>query len=335
MKKKIALVTGGYQDEAQISYLSAENMAQNIDAEKYDAYLIDITKNGWFYTDKQGVKQTVNKEDFSIREGGETIRFDVALMCIHGSPGEDGKLLGYFDMLGLPYTTCNAAVSALTFNKRFTVVAAAFAGIDVAKSVLINKGEPICFDEIKALKFPVFVKGNNGGSSIGMTKLLEQNKNDKDLETAINKAFEEGKDEQVIVEEGISGREFTISVFRDTTGEIVALPMSEVILKEGRATFDFEAKYNGETTEVTPAKVSDDVAEKISAAAKKLYRELNCGGVVRIDFIYNEEVGRPFMLEVNSVPGETKESFIPQQVAAKGWTLKDFYSKLIEASLKH
>lgn len=330
-KKKVALVTGGYQGEAVISYQSAENVAQHLDTDQYDIYKIDITEDGWFFSDAGGVKQNVDKTDFSIHVNGQKIRFDIAFMCIHGAPGEDGKLPGYFDMIRLPYTGCSAAISALTFNKRYTVAVAGFAGIDVAKSVLTFKGEMPDLNEIKSLNFPVFVKPNNGGSSIGMSRLTS--KNDSDILGAIQKAYETGKDTQALIEEQIKGREFTIGVMRDESGEIVTLPMTEIILKQGRDIFDFEAKYNGETTETTPADASQQIADKVAAAAKKVYLALSCSGIVRIDFIYNEEAGKPFMLEVNTVPGQTKESLIPKQVKAKGWTLKDFYSGLIKAGL--
>ncbi|HEY0298025.1 MAG TPA: D-alanine--D-alanine ligase [Arachidicoccus sp.] len=330
-RKKVALVTGGYQGEAVISYQSAENVAQHLDSDKYDVYKIDITKDGWFFTDASGIKQNVDKKDFSIHANGERILFDIALMCIHGSPGEDGKLLGYFDMIDLPYTSCSAAVSALTFNKRYTVAVAGFAGVRVAKSILVYKDEKVNLEEIKSLLFPVFVKPNNGGSSIGMSKL--SGKEDISILAAINKAYEIGLDTQVLIEEYIKGREFTIGVLRNDSGEIITLPMTEIILKAGRETFDYEAKYNGETSEVTPAEASEEIAAKVAATAKKVYQALNCSGVVRIDFIYNEEAAEPFMLEVNTVPGQTKESLIPKQVKAKGWSLKEFYSQLIEAKL--
>ncbi|MDE1191610.1 MAG: D-alanine--D-alanine ligase [Arachidicoccus sp.] len=332
-RKKVALVTGGYQGEAEISYQSAENVFNNLDKDKYDVYKIDITKEGWFFTDASGVKQHVNKNDFSIHVNGEQIHFDIAFMCIHGSPGEDGKLLGYFDMIDLPYTSCSSAVSSLTFNKRYTVSVASFAGIPVAKSVMAYKDQEIQIDKIKSLNFPVFVKPNNGGSSIGMSRLTE--KNDEQIIAALNKAYELGKDDQVIIEEQIFGREFTIGVLRNESGEIITLPMTEIILKKGRETFDFEAKYNGETAEVTPAEAPEEAAGKVAETAKKIYETLNCSGVVRIDFIYNEENKLPYMLEVNTVPGQTKESLVPKQVKAKGWTLKDFYSSLIEAKFIH
>lgn len=323
MKRTIALLTGGYSSEAQISYQSVITVENNVDRDKYDVYKIDITKEGWFFLDSNGDISTVDKNDFSILVEGKKITFDAVLMCIHGTPGEDGKLQGYFDSLHIPYTTCDAATSALTFNKRFTVAVASFSGIHVAKSIHLFKQIPVTVAAIAAqLDFPVFVKPNNGGSSIGMSKV-------NDLETlqpALDKAFKE--DDQVLVEEFIKGREFTIGVFK-TKGEIITLPITEIITKNDF--FDFEAKYKGLSEEITPAQVEESIAEKVRLDARKIYAVLNCKGVVRIDFIYNESTGEPFMLEVNTVPGQSAASLIPQQVKASGRNLKDFYSSLIEA----
>lgn len=323
MKKKIALVTGGYSGEATISYMSATTVQQNIDTEKFDVYKIDISPAGWVYESEKGMKSAVDRSDFSIIDSGEKVNFDAVLMCIHGTPGEDGKLQGYFDMLHLPYTSCNAATSALTFNKRYTVAVAAFGGVRVARSVLLFRHSFTNTNEITStLQFPVFVKPNNGGSSIGMSKVDEAGDG---LDAAIKKAFKE--DNEVLVEEFVEGREFTIGVFK-TKGEIITLPMTEV--KTHNHFFDYEAKYLGKSEEITPAVVAGEVAEKIRTAAKRIYALFNCRGVVRIDFIYNEKEGQPFMLEVNTVPGQSEASIVPQQVKAMGWTLKSFYSALIE-----
>ncbi len=323
MKKKIALVTGGYSSEAEISYQSVITVNNNVDRNRYDVYVIDITPEGWFYKNENDENISVDKNDFSITANNKKISFDAVLMCIHGTPGEDGKLQGYFDCIGLPYTTCNAATSALTFNKRYTVAVAAFAGINVAKSLHIFRNDVINEEDIfNKLKFPVFVKPNNGGSSIGMSKV---NRPSEEIGVALQKAFKE--DDQVLIEEFIAGREFTIGVFK-TKGEITTLPITEVISKKDF--FDFEAKYKGLSEEITPAQVEDSIAEKVRTAARKIYSVLNCSGIVRIDFIYNEEIGEPFMLEVNTVPGQSAASIVPQQVKANGWTLQDFYTALIE-----
>jgi D-alanine-D-alanine ligase len=323
MKRKIALVTGGYSGEAVISYKSAVTVGNNLDREKFEVYKIDIHPSGWTCETERGDKLMVNREDFSVRYGNEKITFDAALMCIHGTPGEDGKLQGYFDLIKLPYTSCNAATSALTFNKRFTVAVAAFGGIRVAKSVLLIKNNFTNPEAvINNLTFPVFVKPNNGGSSIGMSKI---NNPSEEIAAALEKAFRE--DDQVLVEEYIKGREFTIGVFK-SKNKIITLPITEVISKKDF--FDYEAKYQGASEEITPAAIGDAMAEKIRDAAKKIYGILNCRGIVRIDVIYNETMDVPFMLEVNSVPGQSEASIIPQQVKAMGWTLKDFYTALIE-----
>ena len=322
MKKKIALVTGGYSGEAEISYKSAITVGNNIPKDKFDVYKIDITTNGWFYIDENNNQTVVNREDFSIINYNSKINFDAVLMCIHGTPGEDGKLQGYFDMLNLPYTSCNAATSAITFNKRYTVAVAAFGGVNVAKSVHLFKHTPIAVEAInQQLKLPVFVKPNNGGSSLGMSKVSEIG----DLQVAIEKAF--AVDSQVLVEEMIVGREFTVGVFK-TKGEIIVLPITEIITHN--EFFDYEAKYLGKSKEVTPAEITDALQMQLADTAKNVYELLNCSGVVRIDFIYDEEQQKAYMLEVNTVPGQSQASIIPQQVVANGWTLEQFYTTIIE-----
>jgi len=323
MKKRIALVTGGYSGEAAISYKSAVTVQNNIDTEKFEVYKIDINPQGWFFEDTNGNKTNVNRENFTITDDGNIVKFDAILLCIHGTPGEDGKLQGYFDMLHIPYTSCDATTSALTFNKRFTVAVAAFGGIHVAKSVMLLKDSYKNTDPItQQLKFPVFVKPNNGGSSIGMSKVMHA---DETLELAVQKAFKE--DNQILVEEFIQGREFTIGVFK-TKGKIITLPITEVVTTN--EFFDFEAKYEGKSKEITPAAIDESIANQIREAALKTYSLLNCKGIVRIDFIYNSADAQPYMLEVNTVPGQSAASIVPQQVAAMGWSLKDFYTAVIE-----
>ncbi|HSN62452.1 MAG TPA: D-alanine--D-alanine ligase [Ferruginibacter sp.] len=322
MKKNIALVTGGYSGEAVISYKSAEAISKNIDTDKWNYYLVDIHPSGWFHPTASGEKITVDKNDFSITLNGVKITFDAVLISLHGTPGEDGKLQGYLDCLHIPYTSCDAATSALTFNKRYTVAVASFAGMHVAKSMHLFKSDVISGAQIaQQLTLPVFVKPNNGGSSIGMSKVT----NAEHLEAAVEKAFKE--DDQVLVEEFIKGREFTIGVFK-TNGKIIALPITEIISKN--EFFDFEAKYEGASEEITPANVEEAVAEKVREAARKAYLVFNCKGIVRIDFIHDEQSGNPYMLEINTVPGQSAASLVPQQVVAMGWTLKAFYSALIE-----
>ena len=324
MKKNIALVTGGFSGEAVISYKSALTIANNLDPALYNVYKIDINPLGWFYEMADGRKVEVDKNDFSLQLDSRKVKFDAVFIGIHGTPGEDGKLQGYFDTLSIPYTSCDAATSAIKFNKRYTVAIARMAGIAVAESVHLFKHIPVSAAELAAhLKMPVFVKPNNGGSSIGMSKVEKP----EDLEEAIAKAFKE--DSQVLVEEMVQGREFTVGVFK-TKGEIIVLPMTEVKAHSDKAFFDFEAKYEGKSTETTPAEVDEAIAERIREAARKIYAVFNCRGVVRIDFIYNEQNEKPYMLEINTIPGQSEASIIPQQVRAMGWSLKDFYTKLVE-----
>jgi D-alanine-D-alanine ligase len=325
MKPKIAFVTGGYSGEAEISYQSAKTIEKNIDPSKFDFYKIDITPSGWNYQLPDGKKIEVDKNDFSLTIDQQKIKFDAVLIGIHGTPGEDGKLQGYFDMLKIPYSSCNCAVSALTFNKRYTVAVASFAGINVANSILLFKNSYRDKNEVECLRFPVFVKPNNGGSSIGMSKV---NSFSEELETALEKAFKE--DNEVLVEEFIKGRELTIGVFK-SKGKIIALPITEIVTKKDF--FDYEAKYLGASDEITPAKISDDIANKVKTEAQKIYQIFNCSGIVRIDFIYNEEEGKPYMLEINTVPGQTEASLVPQQIRALGWNLTDFYTALLEECL--
>lgn len=326
MKRKVALVTGGLSGEAQISYKSAITVGNNVDKSKYDLYKIDINATGWWYENADGIKTLVNRDDFSITDQGDTIHFDVALMCIHGTPGEDGKLQGYFDMLGIPYTSCDAATSALTMNKRYTVAVAAFGGIHVAKSMHLFSHTPVAPATILAqLQLPLFVKPNNGGSSIGMSKVNLP----EELGPAIEKAFKE--DQQILVEEFICGREFTIGVFKQNN-QLSVLPITEISTQN--AFFDFEAKYQGKSIETTPAQIDETMQLHLSEAAKKVYEIFNCKGVVRIDFIYDTQQQKPFMLEVNTVPGQSEASVIPQQVKAMGMQLSDFYSAVIEQALQ-
>jgi D-alanine-D-alanine ligase len=308
-----------------ISYKSAITIQQHIDNDRFDVYRIDITPEKWFHLNADGNEILVNRDDFSLSINANKIIFDAVLNGIHGTPGEDGKLQGYFDLIGIPYTSCDTTTSAITFNKRYTVAVAGASGFNVARSVLLFKDSYVAsLDLVSALRFPVFVKPNNGGSSIGMSKV---NRNE-DLGAAIEKAFKE--DEQVLIEEFIKGREFTIGVFK-SSGNVITLPFTEVITEN--EFFDFEAKYQGKSEEVTPAVCSEEISNKIRQAASGIYRVFNCRGVVRMDFIYNEAEGAPYLLEINTIPGQSEASIVPQQVAAMGVTLKEFYSMLIDEAL--
>lgn len=325
MKKNIALVTGGYSGEAVISYQSAATIDKHLDRSRYNVYMIDINPNGWYHQLADGTKTEVDKNDFSLFNGDQKVKFDAVFIGLHGTPGEDGKLQGYFDTLRIPYTGCDAATSAITFNKRYTMAVASMGGVHVANSIHLFRDRPLPVKKIlEELRLPLFVKPNNGGSSIGMSKV----KKEEELPEAIAKAFHE--DNQVLVEEMISGREFTVGVFK-SKGKVIVLPVTEVI--SHRDFFDYQAKYEGASTEKTPADIDDSTAEKIKSTAAKVYEIFNCRGVVRIDFILNNQDGEPYMLELNSIPGQSAASIVPQQVQVMGWNLQEFYTTLLEESL--
>lgn len=327
MMKKIALVTGGYSGEATISYKSAATIYNNLDKSKYEVYRIDINTTGWYYEDGKGNRTDIDKNDFTLTLNGEKIKFDGVFIGMHGTPGEDGRLQGYFDLMNLPYTSCNAATSALTFNKRYTVAVADMAGIPVSSSYHLFQHTGYDIDEIShQLKLPLFVKPNNGGSSIGMSKVTEPGK----LEEAIIKAFRE--DHQVLVEEMIQGREFTVGVFK-SKGIITVLPITEVATH--KEFFDYEAKYQGKSTETTPARISEPWQETLESTARKIYKVFDCRGVVRIDFIFQEQENKAYMLEINTIPGQSDASVIPQQIRAMGWSLMEFYSIILDEALEN
>lgn len=327
MKKTIALLTGGTTGEWVVSVKSAATIAQNIDTEKFDIYKIMLNENGWFYEPADSVKIAIDKNDFSINLKGRKIKFDCILIIIHGSPGEDGKLQGYFDMIGLPYTTCNTLTSAVTMNKGYTkAVVADIKNLHVAKSLQLFK-DNYSIAEIKStLKLPYFVKPNNGGSSIGMSKVKHEN----DLEEALKKAFKE--DSQVLIEEFVEGREFSIGVYK-SKGEIIVLPTTEVI--PANEFFDFEAKYTpGATQEITPGNMSEEEKSRVTQIVKDIYHKLNCKGVVRVDYFLEQNTSDFYFIEINTIPGQTATSFIPQQVAAADMKLKDFYTQILEEAIQ-
>ncbi|MBB6499373.1 D-alanine--D-alanine ligase [Pedobacter cryoconitis] len=327
MKKIIALLTGGTTGEWVISVKSAATIAHNLDPDKFEVYKIMLTQQGWFYEPVDSVKIEVDRNDFSLVYNGRKITFDGVFIAIHGAPGEDGKLQGYFDMLGLPYTTCDALTSAVTMNKGYTkAIVQDIPNLFIAKSAQIFKGTPYSLSDIKnGLNLPYFVKPNNGGSSIGMSKV----KNQYDLQGAIDKAFKE--DTQLLIEEFIEGREFTVGVVK-LDGKIVVLPATEV--ETAKEFFDFEAKYTpGVATETTPAPLRPETRLRIEEIATAVYSKLNCRGVVRIDFILVGDEGDFYFIEINTIPGQTATSFIPQQVAAYGMKLNNFYTKLIKETI--
>jgi D-alanine-D-alanine ligase len=327
MSIRIALVAGGYSGEYGISLQSADVITQYLDDKKYDTYLILITRDGWFWRSPEGREVAVDKNDFSLAIGRKKIFFDAVFIAIHGSPGEDGKLQGYFDMLAIPYTGCGAITAALTFNKNFcNQVVKSFGIVQVADSVHIFKGRSFdCEKVLERTGIPCFVKPSEGGSSIGMSRVNRS----EDLEEAITKAFRE--DDQILVEQFICGREFTCGVYR-RLDEPVALPVTEII--SSNEFFDYEAKYSpGKSREITPAVADPVMVDKITSVSRELYTRLGCRGIVRIDYIVRDDDGALFFLEANTMPGQTQNSLVPQQVRAAGLTLENFYDSLIQECL--
>lgn len=333
MKTKVALITGGYTEEAEVSFKSSAFVHSQIDKEKFDVFPITITVDNWFYVSEDGIRYEVNKQDFSLDLNGESLKFDVAFIVMHGSPGEDGRLQGYFDMVGLPYTSCDALTSALTMNKGYTkAVLDGVADMNLAKSVLLFESDRLQASELVTTKLslPFFVKPNAGGSSIGMSKV----KTVDDLPAALDKAYDAANTgKQVLVEEFVEGREFSQGIYRDPKGELVVLPASEV--KTTREFFDFEAKYiPGLTEEITPADLTTEEKALADRIVKDIYVKLNCKGMVRVDFFLQHGTGKFYFIEINTTPGQTEQSFIPQQVRAYGMTETEFYTQIIEAGLR-
>lgn len=325
MKKKIALIAGGDSGEYSISIRSAAMVFAEIDSEKYEVFVVEIKGKDWFYKHPDlGIIQ-IDKNDFSLRLGTEKIVFDGIFNMIHGSPGENGKLQGYFDMLGLPYTSSNAITSALTFNKAYCNHIVRSTGVAVSKSIHLFKQHPCDLNVLlQNINLPVFVKPNQGGSSVGMSKVSKK----EDLQAALEKAFAE--DSEILIEEYIKGRELTCGAF-EYRGEILRFPVTEIISK--KEFFDYEAKYTENmASEVTPAAISEDTKQKVHETISKLYRVLNCKGVVRFDFILNE--GNLWFLEVNTIPGMSSASIVPQQIKAMGYSLRAFYSMILEETIR-
>lgn len=328
MKKNIALVAGGYSGEYVISVKSAAVIETHIDKDLYNVYKIVITKDSWTHETADGQAIGVDRNDFSLTINGKKINFDAVFIGIHGTPGEDGRLQGYFEMLGIPFTSCGMVTSAMTFNKSYcNKVVSSLNVVNVSKAVHIFRDQSYDTKAIlQELKLPVFVKPAEGGSSIGMSKV----NNASELQAAIDKAFNE--DQQILIEEFVKGREITCGLYR-VDGEFTVLPLTEII--SSKEFFDYEAKYTpGMSKEVTPAEAPEEVAELIRKTAKELYNKLNCRGIVRMDFIYEEAGNRLFFLEANTMPGQSENSIVPQMVRAAGKTLTEFYGTLIEDCLK-
>jgi len=300
--KKVAVIEGGYSSEKAISIKSAKTVFDNLDRAKFSPTRVLIDKNEWTAYDSQG-RYPIDKNDFSFIKNGQKEIFEHAFIVIHGTPGEDGKLQGYLDMAGIPYNTSSAAITALTFQKFHCNQFLKTFGVNVAESVLIKPEDKINEKEIiEKVKLPCFVKPTDGGSSFGITKV----KSEDELFPAIKKAFETGT--EVIVEENIEGRELTCGVYVDRE-EIKALPITEIISENEY--FDYDAKYNGKSKEITPADLDEETTDKIKVLTKEIYGILGMRGIVRMDYILSKDEA-PFLIEINSVPGMSKESIIPQ-----------------------
>lgn len=328
MKKTIALVTGGFTGESVVSFKSAGFVETQIDQAKYDVYKIIILKEGWYYEDPNGAKHSVDKNDFTITLNDQKVSFDAVFIMLHGSPGEDGRLQGYFDMLGIPYTSCDALTSALTMNKGYSkAIVNGIKDLNVARSVQLFENSATASQNLLAsLDLPLFIKPNNGGSSIGMSKVKQAD----ELPEALNKAFKE--DTQVLVEEFIQGREFSIGVYNTRDG-IKVLPATEVI--PSNDFFDYEAKYTpGATEEITPGRMTEEEKSRVERIVTDIYLRLNCKGMVRIDYFLQKDTSNFYFVEINTIPGQTAQSFIPQQVRAAGLNISEFYGELIEMALK-
>lgn len=324
MKKKIALVAGGYTGESVVSMKSAKTVYEHLDKNKYEVYNIIIDKESWRYVDEHNNTYPIDKNNFSVNTGTLSLNFDAAFIIIHGTPGEDGKLQGYFDMIGMPYTTCDAATSAITMNKAYTKsIIDGIPQLHTAGSIQLFADQQYTVDGIlQKLKLPVFVKPNSGGSSIGMSKVKEAH----ELQAALDKAFAE--DSQVLVEEYIAGREFTIGLYK-VNDTVNVLPCTEIV--SSKEFFDYEAKYtDGVTQEITPGRMNEEELQRVKSVMMEIYLRLNCKGVVRIDYILENASNNMYVLEVNTVPGQSQNSIIPQQVRAAGMTMTEFYGALID-----
>lgn len=323
---KIALLAGGNSSEREIALQSAGQIADALDASKYDVKVIDLHYRDWTYTAPDGRKYPLDKNDFSLTVDGERTEFEYALIIIHGTPGEDGKLQGYLDMMGIPYSSCSQVSSTITFDKITTKRAVAGRGINLAKEILLGRGDKADAAEIVArLGLPVFVKPNASGSSFGVTKVTDA----AGIEAAVEKAFAES--DEVLVEECISGREVGCGVMI-AGGKEYLFPITEIVPK--KEFFDYEAKYEaGMSEEITPARISDDVKAKLNRMTLDAYRACRCRGVVRIDFIVTD-AGEPYMIEINSIPGMSGGSIVPKQVRAMGMTLGELYDIVIADTLK-
>jgi D-alanine-D-alanine ligase len=321
MKKNIAIVAGGNSSEVIVSLKSAEGLYSFIDKEKYNLYIVTLVGQEWNVKSGADVQLPIDRNDFSFQLNNQKIKFDFAYITIHGTPGENGILQGYFELIGLPYSTCGVMTSAITFHKFSCNQFLKGFGIAVAESLLLRKGQSISSEEVaEKIGFPCFIKPNAGGSSFGVTKV----KSIDQVQPAIEKAFTE--DSEILIEAFMSGTEITCGMYR-TREKNVVFPITEVVTHN--EFFDFDAKYKGQVDEITPARISVSLTERVQKITRAIYEILDCKGIVRIDYIISEE-GNIKLLEVNTTPGMTTTSFIPQQVRAAGLDIKDVMTDIIE-----
>ena len=322
--KNIAIIMGGYSSEFEISLKSGNVVYQFLDKTKFNGFRIHILKEKWVYVDDLNQEFPIDKNDFSVTVNGEKIRFDAVFNAIHGTPGEDGLMQAYFNLIQMPQSSCDYYQAALTFNKRDMLSVLKPYGIKCATSFYLNKGEEIDTVAIIAkVGLPCFVKPNKSGSSFGISKV----KTEAELPTAIEVAYKE--DNEIIIESFLDGTEVSVGVI-NYKGKITVLPITEIV--SDNDFFDYEAKYLGKSQEITPARISDEVAEKVNAVARRCYEILDMRGFSRSEFILvNDE---PFMLEMNTIPGLTAESLIPQQAKVAGISLEDLFTNAIELAFK-
>jgi D-alanine-D-alanine ligase len=324
MKKNIAIVMGGYSSEYKISLISGNVVYETLDASKYNAYRIHIFKEKWVFVDNNDVEFPIDKNDFSVTVNNNKITFDCVFNAIHGSPGEDGHMQGYFKLLGIPQTACDMYQASVTFNKRDCLSILKPYGIKTAESYYINLGDIINEDAIiKKVGLPCFVKANKAGSSFGVSKVYKK----EELQQAIAVSFKE--DDEIIIESFLDGKEVSVGVIT-YKGKIKVLPITEIVSENDF--FDYEAKYQGKSQEITPARLTKEEEEKVNKVAKQVYEALKMKGFSRSEYIFKN--GEPHLLEVNTIPGLTKESILPQQAQAAGISLADLFDNAIEEALK-
>ncbi|MCB0375359.1 MAG: D-alanine--D-alanine ligase [Sinomicrobium sp.] len=323
MKKNIAIIMGGYSSEYGISIKSGNVVFKHLDREKYAPYRIIIARNKWVYLDENDRETGVNRHDFTIALNGKTIVFDCVFNAIHGTPGEDGYMQAYLALLGIPHTSCDYYQAALTFNKRDCLAVLKPYEIPCAASYYLNKGDAIASDAIIAkVGLPCFVKANRSGSSYGVSKVNAA----EALIPAIENAFTE--DDEVLIEAFLDGTEVSVGVIT-YKGEVTVLPATEIISEN--EFFDYEAKYLGKSREITPARIPAELAARLAETARKVYTALNLKGFSRSEYIFVD--GIPHLLEVNTIPGLTEESLLPQQARAAGIALSELFENAIEAAL--